>query len=147
MPTPSKILIPLLAITLLSAMSCTRKAAPDASPEAAMKEGWDRKQIKVFAYACTDGLLAPAVRDYGAAARKDGVENPKPFPEQGFRDSAFPMCLCIAQRVAETWSMAEVKDNALAKAQGYVNEALNGGQCKPEGLLGDILKNRAGNRP
>lgn len=147
MPTPSKILIPLLAISLLSAMSCTRKPAAVATPQSAMKEGWDRKQVKVFAYACTDGLLLPAARDYLAAAKKDGVEDPKPFPEQAFRDSAFPMCLCIAQRVAETWSMAEVKDNALARAQGYVNEALNGGQCKPEGLLGDVLKNRAGNRP
>jgi hypothetical protein len=43
--------------------------------------------------------------------------------------------------------MAEIENNALQKAQGFVNEALNGGQCKPDGLLGDILKNRAGNRP
>jgi hypothetical protein len=144
---PSKILVPLLALTLLSAMSCTRDAKPPATAEPRMKEGWDRKQVKVFAYACSDGLLDPAVRDYHAAAKKDGVDNPKPFPEQEFRDSAFPMCLCIAERVSQTWTMAEIENNALQKAQGFVNEALNGGQCKPDGLLGDILKNRAGNRP
>jgi hypothetical protein len=136
-----KLVAPMLAVTLLSAMSCTREAAP--ALKDGMKAGWDRKQIKVYAYACTDGLLGPATRDYYAAAKKDGVVAPKQFPEQAFRDSAFPMCLCIAERVAETWTLAEMKTNSLQQAEGFVNDALQGGRCKPDGMLGDILKNRS----
>jgi hypothetical protein len=139
-----KIAAPMLAVTLLSAMSCTgdREAPPEpVSTPGVLKEGWDRKQIKVFAYACTDGLLEPAARDYYAAAKRDGVDDPKPFPEQPFRDSAFPMCLCISERVAETWALAEIKTHSLQKAQGFINDAMNGGRCKPDGMLGDILKN------
>ena len=140
-----KTAVPLLAVTLLSAMSCTgeREAPADPAPApAGIKEGWDRKQIKVFAYACTDGLLEPALRDYYAAAKRDGVANPKPFPEKAFRDSAFPMCLCISERVAETWALAEIKTHSLNRAQGFINDALQGGRCKPDGLLGDILKGK-----
>ena len=114
--------------------------ATDAPAKKPWKEGWDRKQVKVFAYACSDGLLAPAVRDYNAAALADGVPNHKPFPDQAFRDSAFPMCLCISERVAETWTMAEIGKNALQSARPMIDEALSGGRCKPDGLLGDILK-------
>jgi hypothetical protein len=126
----------------LACMSCAVAMAADAPAKPVLKEGWNRKQIKVFAYACTDGLLEPTVRDYMAAAAADGVSNPKPFPEQAFRDSAFPMCLCISQRVAETWTLAELENKALQRSKGMVNEALNGGRCKPEGMLGDILKQR-----
>ena len=121
-------------------LSCTAVMATDAPAKKPWKEGWDRKQVKVFAYACTDGLLAPAVRDFNAAALADGITAHKPFPEQAFRDSAFPMCLCISERVAETWSVAEVGKNALQSARPMIDEALNGGRCKPDGLLGDILK-------
>ena len=82
------------------ALSWTAAIAADAPEKKPWKQGWDRKQVKVFAYACTDGLLEPAVRDYNAAAldcRRNGQAGP---------------------------------------------EALNGGRCKPSGLLGDILKNR-----
>ena len=123
------------------ALSCTAMAA-DAPAKKPWKEGWNRKQVKVFAYACTDGLLEPAARDYHAAALRDGVTMHKPFPEQAFRDSAFPMCLCIAERVAETWTLAEVETQGLKRTQPMIDAALNGGRCKPDGLLGDILKQR-----
>jgi hypothetical protein len=52
------------------------------------------------------------------------------------------MCLCISERVAETWTIAEIGKNALQSARPMIDEALNGGRCKPDGLLGDILKKR-----
>lgn len=137
MANPSKILG---AAVLAAILSCTAAMAADAPAKKSFKEGWDRKQVKVFAYACTDGLLTPAVRDYNAAAKADGVSNPKPFPEKAFRDSAFPMCLCISERVAQTWTMAEIDKQALQRARPFIDEALAGGRCKPDGLLGDILK-------
>ena len=129
------------ALALAIALSCAA-AATDAPAKQPWKAGWNRKQVKVFAYACTDGLLAPAVRDYDAAALRDGVTVHKPFPEQAFRDSAFPMCLCISERVAETWSMDELGKQGLQRSRPMIDEALNGGRCKPDGLLGDVLKNR-----
>jgi hypothetical protein len=130
------------ALALAMALSWTATIAADAPEKKPWKQGWDRKQVKVFAYACTDGLLEPAVRDYNAAALADGVTIHKPFPEQAFRDSAFPMCLCISERVAETWTVAEMGKQGLQRSRPMIDEALNGGRCKPSGLLGDILKNR-----
>jgi hypothetical protein len=136
-----------LLFALLAVVACTAAGAADAPAKAPLKAGWDKKQIKVFAYACTDGLMKPAARDYKAAALADGVSIHKPFPEKEFRDSAFPMCLCISQRVAETWTVAEIERRGLQYSRPMIDEALNGGRCKPEGMLGDVLKNRKGNQP
>jgi len=140
MPNLSKILGMAVAIAL-----CGAAAGADA-PAKPLKEGWNRKQVKVFAYACTEGLLTPAARDYHAAALADGVTIHKPFPEQEFRDSAFPMCLCISQRVAETWTLKEVEQTGTQRAKPMIDEALRGGQCKPDGLLGDVIKKRKENQ-
>jgi len=136
MANPSKI----LALALATVLFCTAAVAADKPAEKPLKEGWDRKQIKVFAYACTDGLLQPAIRDYNAAALADGVAMHKPFPEQAFRDSAFPMCLCISERVAQTWTVPEMEKMGMQSARPFIDEALAGGRCKPAGMLGDILK-------
>lgn len=130
------------ALALSWVVACSGAVAADAAARKLWKEGWDRKQVKVFAYACTDALLEPAVRDYNAAALAAGVTIHKPFPEQAFRDSAFPMCLCVSERVAATWAMAEMKEDGMKRARPMVDEALNGGRCKPDGLLGDILRKR-----
>ena len=140
MRNPSKIPGAALAMVL----SCAAAIAADAPAAKPLKEGWDRKQIKVFAYACTDGMLAPVLRDYNAAAQAGGPTLHKPFPEKEFRDSAFPMCLCISQRVAETWTMEEMKKGS-QRSKPFVDEALNGGRCKPEGMLADIVKKRKEN--
>jgi hypothetical protein len=135
------------ALALAMVVSGMPAVAADAPAKTAWKEGWDRKQVKVYAYACTDGLFTPALRDYNAAAKASGVPMPKPFPEQRFRDSAFPMCLCIAERLAETWTVAEMKKDETKSARPMVDEALNGGRCKPEGLLGDLLKKKNEKKP
>jgi len=131
-----------LLLPVVAVLVCTAAIAADAPAKPKMKEGWDRKQVKVFAYACTDGLLEPTMRDYNAAAAASKVPMPKPFPEQAFRDSAFPMCLCIAERVAETWTLAEMGNNLLRRSRPMVDEALQGGRCKPDGMLGDVLKKK-----
>ena len=123
-------------------LSWTLATAADAPAKKPWKEGWDRKQVKVFAYACTDNLVGSAARDYRAAALADGVTIHKPFPEQAFRDSVFPMCLCVSERVAETWTMAEMENQVLQRSRPMIDEALAGGRCKPDGMLGDIIKKR-----
>jgi len=137
MPNPSKI----PGAALLLVLFCAAAIGADEPAKKPLKEGWDRKQIKVFAYACTDGMLAPVLRDYNAAATAGGATLHKPFPEKEFRDSAFPMCLCISERVAATWTMEEMKKGS-QRSKPYVDEALSGGRCKPEGMLADIVKKR-----
>ena len=136
MRKPSKI----AALALSMALSGTAAMAADAPAKKPWKEGWDRKQVKVFAYGCTDNLVQSASRDFNAAALADGVTIHRPFPEQAFRDSAFPMCLCVSERVAETWTMAEMKNQVLQRSKPMIDEALAGGRCKPDGLLGDVIK-------
>ncbi|MES1265564.1 MAG: hypothetical protein ABUU24_07925 [Variovorax sp.] len=131
----------ILAMAVASALSCT--AAIGAEPaKVPVKEGWDRQQISDFANACTDGLMNPAVIDYNRAARAKGVTLHKPFPKEAFRESAYPMCLCISVRVSETWTLKEIQQAGLSQAQPMINEALNGGRCKPDGMLGDIRKQK-----
>jgi len=136
-----------MTLALVAVLTCTAAMAADAPARKPWKDGWDRKQIKAFAYACTDGLIQPAARDYKAAALADGVTLHKPFPEKEFRDSALPMCLCISERVAETWTLAEMEKQGLQGAKPMIDEALDGGRCKPDGMLGDIIKKRKGAPP
>ena len=133
-----------LILIVLAALSATAAVAADAPSKTPWKAGWDRKQVKVFAYACTDGLLRPALRDYTAAAeaRVDRVTVSKPFPEKEFRESAFPMCLCISERVAETWPLSEMATKPANWSKPFIDEAMNGGRCRPQGLLGEALSLR-----
>ena len=140
MPNLAKGLL-LLVTSLFAGAAALPADAPPAKP---LKAGWNRKQIKAFAYVCSDALMQPTVRDYDAAAKKSGAKNPPPFPEKRFTDSAFPMCLCISQRVAENFDLKELNGkDGIKKAQPYIEEALRGGICKPQGMLGEILDEKA----
>ena len=140
---PMSISTKTLILALLAAFGAAAAVAAD-PPKSPWKAGWDRKNIKVFAYACTDGIQGKAQREYEAnvAARVDRVTVQKPFPEKEFRDSAFPMCLCISERVAETWALSEMANKPKNWSQPFIDEALNGGRCKPQGLLGEVASQR-----
>jgi len=129
---------PILA--LAADLSCGAAIGADTPAKNAVKEGWDRKQINEFANACSDSLLNQAVVDYNKAARADGVTLHKPFPKEAFRASAQPMCLCVSLRAAETWSLKEMEKGGLARTRPMIDEALSGGRCKPDGLLGEIAR-------
>ena len=130
------------ALALMALVSCAAAVAADAPGKP--KAGWDGKQLKLFADACTERLLQSAVRDYNAAALAEGVTIRKPFPKEAFRDSAFPMCLCISERVAQTWTLEEMDKSGMERSRPMIDEALAGGRCKPQGMLGDILKKQQG---
>jgi hypothetical protein len=36
--------------------------------------------------------------------------------------------------------MAEMKNQVLQRSKPLIDEALAGGRCKPDGLLGDVIK-------
>ena len=109
--------------------------------EACFKAGWDRKQVKVFAYACTDGLLQPTVRDYNAAALNDGVDGAQAVSRAGVPRFGVPDVPVHLGARGPNLDHGRDRERAPADARRpFINEALNGGRCKPDGMLGDILK-------
>lgn len=107
-----------------------------------LKDGWSEELIAEFTRGCTEGFLAPARRDYLARAAAVGDQKPKPFPEEEFRASVVPMCSCLARRFARTWTFSEFFANQGALAQPMIKEAMEGGQCKPDGILGAVLEKK-----
>ena len=91
---------------------------------------------------CTAAILTPAKRDYAAAAAKANIPSPQPFPEAEFLESVEPMCACIARRVAETKPLDAIQREGTGFAQPFIEEALSGGRCRPQGLLGRMLFDR-----
>jgi hypothetical protein len=128
-----------LALLLIAAF-CASAAMAD-GPK--LKPGWKDDDIKAFVDACATAIVKPAVDNYDERVKASGRTDAKPFPEQEFRDSVIPMCECISHRMAETWTLQELAHTALEKSKPFVEEALSGGQCKPGGLLGDMLKHAA----
>lgn len=127
-------------LILLSFVTLWSSSVLADEPARKFKPGWKDDDIKAFIEACTEAIVKPAVENYDERVLASGRTDAKPFPENEFRDSVIPMCGCISRRMAEKWTLQELAHTALEKSKPFVEEALNGGQCKPEGLLGDMLK-------
>jgi hypothetical protein len=117
---------------------CTGALAAD-EPAPELKPGWKEEHIKAFTASCADAIVKPAKQAYEDKVTASGLTDTTPFPEQELRDSVSPMCECISRRLAEKWTLAELTDSALERAKPFVEEALGGGQCKPGGILGEVL--------
>jgi hypothetical protein len=118
---------------------CTAASAAD-EPKPALKPGWKEADFKAFVAACADAVVKPAIQGYQDRVTASGLTDAKPFPEQEFRESVLPMCECITHRLAEKWTISELANNGLDKSKPFVEEALGGGQCKPGGMLGEMLE-------
>jgi hypothetical protein len=128
---------------LLGLTLCVQSGAFAATP---MKEGWSQEQIDAFTAGCSLAIIEPAKRDYAAAAERAGNKSPKPFPEAQILASINPMCGCLAARAAEKWTFSDYFKSQDANASVLVTEALAGGRCKPEGVLGDAMAGKKGKR-
>jgi len=133
----------MLAVTWV----CAPALADDEPGPAPRKAGWNDDDFKAFTGSCTDAIVNPAMQAYQDRVTASGRTDAKPFPEQELRDSVAPMCECITNRLAETWTLREVADTTLEKAKPYVEEALSGGQCKPGGMLGAMLQQARESEP
>ena len=121
-------------------LACTALGSAEVpSQPIALKEGWSEQQLAAFTAGCVLAIIEPAKRDYAVAATRAGNSSPKPFPEAEFRDSVTPMCRCLSVRIAETWSYFNFITDSQAKSRPLIDEALRGGRCKPEGILGQLL--------
>jgi hypothetical protein len=116
---------------LVMLLACTSSVAAE--------KPWTEAELKTAADGCTEGILQPTLRDYKAAAAADGNKNPRPFPEKEFRDSVWPMCSCIVGRAAEIMTVAEFANGMNEKISAFITEAMQGGRCKPEGMLGKMI--------
>ena len=116
--------------------------AADAPQSQPLKAGWSEQELSSFTAGCVLAIVSPARRDYYARAAERGNSSPKPFPEEELTASVQPMCSCIGVRIARTSALQDFTANQEALSRPLVEEAMNGGQCKPGGLLGAMLEQR-----
>jgi len=110
------------------------RAPGSASP---WKEGWNTPDITTMADGCVPDLLGPARRDFTAAA---AAQDPSAqFPEAELAPAAKAMCLCFAKRVGSTHRREDFLRDRAAILRKMNDDAMNGGACKPEGLLGEMM--------
>jgi hypothetical protein len=126
---------------------CATAGAADESKPADLKPGWKDDDFKAFTEACADAIVKPAIQAYQDRVTASGRTDAKPFPEKELRESVSPMCECISRRLAEKWTLRELADSAVEKSKPFVEEALSGGQCKPGGMLGDMLRQSGEPKP
>lgn len=127
-------------VILICAASIARA---DESPTAPSTDtGWTEMALAVFTEHCTLAILLPAQRQYEEADARANAPSTVPFPEALLRASIEPMCGCIGRRVAEAKSLDAIEKEGLDFALPFVEEAMAGGRCKPEGVLGEMLSER-----
>lgn len=125
------------SVALGIALACGSGAA---QAQSGLQAGWTEQSMTAFAQGCADAIVEPARRDYEAAARQAGNRASKPFPADAVRDSVQPMCQCIGRRVAGRWPLAEAESLGWSAVMPLIQEALGGGQCKPEGILAKMFE-------
>lgn len=106
------------------------------------ESAWPESERSAFVSGCAFGIIAPAKRDFAAAAEKAGNANPKQFPEDQLRASVEPMCGCLADRMADEGITYHDTSNRPDALVPFIEEAMSGGRCKPGGLLGELLSQK-----
>jgi hypothetical protein len=130
----------LSATVLICAAGITQA---DESPVApSVGNGWTQTELAVFTEQCTLAIVLPAKRKYAETSEHSNKPSPKPFPEALLRASIEPLCGCIGQRVAEAKSLDAFASEGLDFVLPFIEEAMAGGRCKPEGVLGEMLSKR-----
>ena len=74
---------------------------------AQMQEGWSDLLIAVATEACTQGIVAPAKKEFAARVERSG-DTKAIFPEEELRQSSEAMCTCIVQRAANDMAVGGV---------------------------------------
>jgi hypothetical protein len=128
-----KFKIAVFAVLLCMGHVDTRAVETHANPN------WPDAQVAAFTEGCLSGIVDPARRDYTEATRSRGPAA-KPFPEEQFRASVGPMCMCFANRLAEQGKIFRAEILSSPDTRAVMDEALAGGRCKPGGLLGRMLE-------
>ena len=108
---------------------------PDAGPGARggrLKDGWMEDEIAFIAKACTAAIMVPLK---GYHERQSLA-----FPEARLSADVNRHCTCLARRLGTTHTKAEYLANTDAISRRIDQEAITGGECRPEGSLADLLR-------
>ena len=104
-------------------------ARGDATP---MKTGWDPREVDAEGDACAKPILADARKFFEAQSRS--------FPEAQIVPPVDRFCMCVARRVASSWTHAEYSRNPGGLRERIASGAIKGGPCKPDGLLAEMWR-------
>jgi uncharacterized protein DUF4124 len=122
----------------LSVQPPAAASGEEAADTAAMKPGWDQREIIFMADVCAKAIIEPARKDYDARLQ--------PFPEAQLTASVDRHCSCIARRASRTYNFIDYTKDPVRSASRLSAEAFKGGECKPEGLHAELLR-KAGKLP
>lgn len=106
----------------------------------AYQDGWTAGNILNMTDSCVASILDPVRQGYKQKMQSQG-KDASLFPEDLFKPSISDLCACITFRAADTYNYQQVvADPELT--QSFMTEAIKGGQCKPTGLLGNVIKTK-----
>lgn len=118
------------------------KAPPPGSPSTAndpapgpAKEGWDEARLARMQTACVTGSMRESQANWGKTDPNAG-----PFPQDDYRESLEPFCTCVLGRIRTSMTPAEYDSRGAAVMTRFTAEALQGGPCRPSGILGRLVK-------
>ena len=109
-----------------------------AKAQSPYKDGWTAADVTAMADSCVPGVIGPAKRDFQAKVKAQGAD--QEFPEAELTAGVKSMCSCFARRVGATYARADFEANRQAILKKMNQDAVNGGACQPEGLLGEVMK-------
>jgi uncharacterized protein DUF4124 len=109
-----------------------------AKPASGGSEAADPGVVASAQKACLDDIMKNA-KTYWDKSVQEGTLVAE-FPEGEFRESGGSLCACLAQRAKANVSPAEFKSATNRIMSKYMKEAIEGGECKPTGIVGVTLR-------
>lgn len=107
------------------------------------KGAWPAAMTSEFTEVCIQAIVAPARRDYYAAARRAGDSSPTDFPEQKLREFVEPVCACASKEASQKWTADEIQTVPVTQSKEYesfMSEVLAPHRCNAEGIVHQMRK-------
>lgn len=105
---------------------------------AAYQEGWTAENILDMTDRCVSGIMDPIRQGFEKNMKSRGKASVH-FPEEQYKPPVSDLCTCITLRAANSEPYENVqKDPEITRS--YMTEAIKGGECKPGGILGNIMQ-------
>ncbi len=118
-----------LLITLMLMMAADKALA--------YRDGWTAENMMQMTDSCVSDIMDPLRQGFQQKVLQKGNTTTE-FPEEKLKPSITDFCACITFRAANAHDYQKVMSDP-GIAQAYATEAVKGGECKPSGLLGEIM--------
>ena len=103
----------------------------------AYRDGWTAENMMKMTDSCVSDILQPLRQGFQQKVVQKGNTSTE-FPEEKLKPSITDFCACITFRAANAHDYQKVIGDP-GITQAYATEAVKGGECKPSGLLGEIM--------